>query len=285
MGDAHLRLPEEVVPGRRLGRHVNHDPRSLRFALPAGKPATVRWQRVLPVLDQGNLGSCTGNALVGALGTGPLYDGLTSDERASLGEQLAVALYSDATGLDGFDGSYPPTDTGSDGLSVAKAAQKRGLTPGYTHATSLDACYTAIAAGPFITGVAWWSGMDSPTSEGVVHATGRIRGGHEFEVVGYDATTGLWEAVNSWGDSWGRGGHFYIPDEDYARLLADQGDATSILPLTSAPPVPTPPAPPVSPPHDPPTALLAHLAAWSQRPHAWHDSTQLAQEARQWLNP
>src|SRR5206468_2880939 len=120
---------------------------------------------------------------------------------------------------------------------------------GYTHATSLGACYTMITKGPFAVGVSWYDGMDNPTSEGVVHATGQVRGGHEFEILNYNASTGLWEAVNSWGDSWAKGGHFYIPDADLARLLAEQGDATQLTPVNVPAPVPTPtPVPPIPTP-------------------------------------
>ena len=37
------------------------------------------WERVLAVLDQGQLGSCTGNAGTGALGTQPFYDAVGKD--------------------------------------------------------------------------------------------------------------------------------------------------------------------------------------------------------------
>jgi hypothetical protein len=56
----------------RLGRHVNHDSRNYAYALPVLPKAaiqTVHWQRAIPILDQGQLGSCTGNAGTGFLGT------------------------------------------------------------------------------------------------------------------------------------------------------------------------------------------------------------------------
>ena len=48
-----------------LGRHINHDPESRRYAYPETDRVlqSVRWPRRTPVLDQGNLGSCTGNAV------------------------------------------------------------------------------------------------------------------------------------------------------------------------------------------------------------------------------
>ena len=55
---------------------------------------------------------------------------------------------------------------------------------------------------------------------------GRPVGGHEYELVAYDSVRrrlGFW---NSWGASWGVGGRFWIRQTDFARLLADGGDAT-----------------------------------------------------------
>lgn len=292
-----LHLPEIRVPGKRLGRHIHHDPRSLAFALPAGTPQTVQWDARIPILDQGDLGSCTGNATVGALGTGPLFEALPPDLQQRLGEPLAVKIYSEATRLDNFRGSYPPDDTGSDGLDAAKAAKADGFLSGYQHATSLAACYTAIAAGPFITGVSWMSGMDDPDAEGVVHATGFVRGGHEVCVVGYDATAGLWKVRNSWGDAWGKGGYFYLPDEDYSELLAEQGDATTLVPITAPAPQPNPPAPPEpspTPPEPTPTPTppspddplagldLAALDAWGVQPHHYHLASVASRSWNRW---
>lgn len=238
---------------RPLGRIVNHDPRSLQYLVPeAAAPRSVTWARRIPVLDQGNLGSCTGNATVGVLGSEPFWDTLTDTEQQSLNEDEAVKVYSLATQLDDIGGTYPPDDTGSSGLGAAKAAKSLGLISGYQHITSVAAAQQAIQAGPFITGVNWYEGFDAPDSNGLVAISGQIRGGHEFEVIGYDATQGMWEAVNSWGDSFGKGGHFFFTDATFARLLSEQGDATTFVPLTQPAPIPTPvPTPPPAPTPDP----------------------------------
>jgi hypothetical protein len=55
-----IKLPEIIVTGHRLGRNINHDPRSLRFVVaPAQVDTTVSWPRKVPIFDQGQLGSCT----------------------------------------------------------------------------------------------------------------------------------------------------------------------------------------------------------------------------------
>ena len=78
-----------------LGRHLqpNHDPRSLDHPAEVAPLVSVRHQHHGPVLDQGQLGSCTGNATAQALNTDPLMP----DGRRLLTEQDAVAIYSWAT--------------------------------------------------------------------------------------------------------------------------------------------------------------------------------------------
>lgn len=258
-------IPETIVEGRRLGRHVHHDPRSLAFQVhPVGAPATVRWDRVIPVLDQGNVGSCTGNAATGHLGTQP--EDATIPGTVTLNEAYALVLYSAAEVIDG-DGPYPPNDNGSSGLSVAKAAKNAGLISGYLHMTSLAACQTAIKTGPFIVGVDWYTSMDSPNAQGVVTVSGTVRGGHEFECIGYDTASDLWEFVNSWGTSFGVGGHFFMSSASLTKLLADQGDATQFVPLTQ--PAPQPATLPVQV-----AAFLASLpAGWENDTHTGSNKT------------
>jgi len=234
-------IPEQVVPGRRLGRHVNHDPRSLRYLVgaPARALQSVEHERVIPVLDQGDLGSCTGNAAVGALGTKPLYDGLP-DDHPHLDEDFAVQVYSSATEIDPYDGQYPPDDTGSDGLSVSKVCKNLGLISGYLAATSVSAMQNALQSAPVIVGVKWYEGFDNPDDDGLVEISGVVRGGHEFEIVGLDLENELFHAVNSWGGGWGKDGSFWFSFDTMSQLLGEDGDCTQLLPLTVPSPTPTP---------------------------------------------
>lgn len=247
-----IRLPELDGPGR-LGRHVNHDPRSLRYLVPSqGVQVSKTWTRRTPVLDQGNLGSCTGNASVGVLGTDPFVSTMNP---ADLTEELAVAVYSLATKLDPFDGAYPPDDTGSDGLSAAKACKQLGLISGCQHATSLSAIVDALQVGPVIVGVNWYEGFDSPDSAGKVKVSGAVRGGHEFEVCGVDVEARTFQAINSWGTGWGKSGYFYFSFGDMTRLLSEDGDCTSFVPVTAPAPTPTDNAD---------AALVAALNVWER---------------------
>lgn len=266
------RIPEAVIAGRRLGRHLEHDPRSLAYRTGPAAPVSVGWPRHIPILDQGQLGSCTGNATVGALGSGPLWDALQtlSAPYPTLDEALAVSIYSDAERVDGGVG-YPPEDNGSTGLSVAKVAQARGLISGYRHATSVAEAHGALQAGPFIIGTEWLTGMDNPGPDGVVAVTGTVRGGHEYVCRQYDADRDLWWFDNSWGVGFGVGGRFAYDTPGLEKLLGRQGDVTSFVPVTA--PAPTPGPVPGMLTREFTAEQAAALEAWADKPHIWHLAT------------
>lgn len=259
-------IPEQVVEDKRLGRHVRHDSRSLnyRIAPTAAAPVTKLWERKIPYLNQGNVGSCVGNASVGELGTGPVYDALVDKIKAGLklDEPEAVKLYGLATALDPYPGTYPPTDTGSDGLSGAQACQQLGLISGYTHALSFDDVITGLQSGPMIVGSNWYSSMDNPDGNGLVTVSGNVRGGHEYLCRGVDMEHELLTLDNSWGTGWGKGGSFYYSFASMQRLLSEEGDATLFIPISAPAPQPNPQ--PGNPPYEgvtvPVAARIAHSA-------------------------
>jgi hypothetical protein len=277
-------LDEVAVPGKPLGRHVRHDSRSKMYAAPEVDSSTfvkVDWADSV-LLDQGQLGSCTGNATVGNLGTAPFLSTLPSG--TTLDEPLAVKIYSLATNLDSYSGSYPPTDTGSDGLSAAKAAKQLGYISGYTHALSLNAALAALQNGPVITGVSWYEGFDNPDSNGLVSISGQVRGGHEFVIVGHDPATQLVKARNSWGSSFGVDGYFYFSESDWARLLSEQGDVTIFTPLNAPAPTPTPVPVPPTPNADVDDLALAQVARpWSNQVHWFRNNKRMALALRNWM--
>ncbi len=261
------RIPERIVPGKRLGRHIHHDPRSRDYAVKASSGfVSIRHGRDIPVLDQGNVGSCTGNAMVGAIGTDPLYPALAGlMATAKLDEHLALAIYSQAETLDG-DGPYPPNDNGSSGLSVAKIAKDLGYIAGFNNAFSLTAALTALQTDPVLTGVPWLTGMDTPDKTGRVRATGSVRGGHEFVVDEIDVTNQLVWFTNSWGLSWGIQGRACMTWSDWGLLLGQQGDVTVPVPVTAPAPTPTPgPVPAIAGAAD--RALWAAVKPWTLARH------------------
>ena len=231
---AAFRLNEFVVDGKRLGRHVEHDPRSRDYAYEATAGALVAVEHVRhgSIFNQGSLGSCTGNAACGAKNTEPLYHSGSSHLIAEAG---AVDVYSLATRLDGVsDGYYPPKDTGSSGLAVAKAMKQEGMIGSYRHAFDMAAALPALQAGPVITGIPWFEGFDSPDSNGLVKIAGQVRGGHEIVARGYQPAANPGDALvkldNSWGTTFGVAGSFYWTVSTWQSLLDQQGDVTVLLP-------------------------------------------------------
>jgi hypothetical protein len=156
-----------------------------------------------------------------ALNTAPLRH-----KGTYLTEKDALALYSEATQLDSSPGSFPPDDTGSDGLSVCKAAVRQGWIDSYTHAFGLSHALGALQLGPVLVGTTWHEDMFTPDSKGFVHPTGAIAGGHEYLLIGDDAK-GKLTFLNSWGSGWGRSGRFYMTYTDFDALLKDSGDVTA----------------------------------------------------------
>lgn len=211
-----------------LGRHLvpNHDERSWNYPAALAPLVTTTHTHHGPVLDQGRVGSCTGNATAQALNTDPLMP----TSRRLLDEHDAVALYSWATAHDPYPGVYPPKDTGSDGLSVAKAAKHLGLISSYQHAFGLDHVLGALVLRPLIVGVPWFSGMFTPDPDGTLHLTGNVVGAHEFLLFGIDVERQVVKMLNSWGPGWGVNGVGLIAWNDLGSLLARKGDATALLP-------------------------------------------------------
>ena len=226
----------------RLGRHVHHDSRSVNYLfLPKDatpKHKSVTWASSAAPLNQGELGSCTGNATAQVLNT----DFMTWVRKYHQGkffvESDAIRFYSLGTQLDTYPGAYPPTDTGCDGLSVAKAGVKLGYLDRYAHTMSFTSAQAAAELSPFIQGTVWTKKMFKPVN-GLV-TVGRITdtttaGGHEYAGVGIDWNSEVFVYRNSWGDQkdWPgckKGGYFAISfakrTPDVQNLLAEQGDVT-----------------------------------------------------------
>jgi hypothetical protein len=253
-----------------LGRVQYHDPRNAQpqyavAELPRRALKSVDWHRRAPIFDQGQLGSCVGNAAVGWVGTDNVtrqgrtfvdvssttaMAALTGDARLDTGsgpkvlatvpvdEALAVRDYAFATGLDTFSGTYPPDDTGTDGPSGAKALVKLGLAGKYTHAFSLAALQAALQLGPVMWGTVWYNSMFDLNSYNhlVVDENSGVAGGHELLIVGWDTATDVYKIANSWGTSWGEAGYCYVNTPDLTYLAAQGGDFTQPVDLAAPAP-------------------------------------------------
>jgi hypothetical protein len=284
--------PLDPTGTQALGRHVNHDSRNLWYRHQRTAPVYVTrlHTRNIPILDQGNVGSCTGNGEVGVLGSSPNYEALTQAQQKSLNEALALKVYSGAEDIDG-DGPYPPNDNGSSGPSAAKAAMKLGLISGYTHCLSLTDVIDAMQTYAVSIGINWYDSFDSPAGSDallVISPNAAVRGGHEPMLRGVDMENKVFLGDNSWGASWGDKGSFTVSFATLTRLLAEDGDATVSVPLTQPAPVPVPPAPVPTPPTPVPGAgddalLWARTAVWSGQRHV-SGNAKAAAAVRAWAH-
>jgi C1A family cysteine protease len=228
----------------RLGRHVHHDERSLHYIheiLHPSERKSVEWTRRIPILNQGNVGSCTGNALTGVLGTDSLDRTATAEVAVkadqwkifeagsvTLDEAFADKAYQMNTRNDDCEGTYLPDDTGSSGLAAGKTGQQLGLLSGYTHAMSMVGLESAIQKSAVMLGIVWYNSMFEPDSNGhlTVNPDSGVGGGHEIECRGWSKEHGLWLLDNSWDTSWGDNGSCYVKTKDMALLLSQSGDVT-----------------------------------------------------------
>jgi hypothetical protein len=238
-GLIYRKFEEALHEGMRLGRNLWLDARSLAYMVENSVEAMGRpirdqqWERVLDILDQGQLGSCTGNAGTGALGTQPFYDAvgravLPDPHEGKAAEDFAVELYGAATIVDGYPGTYPPDDTGSSGLAICKVLKSRGTINGYRWARSPYGLLQLLQRGPVLQGMPWFESFFEPDGQGFIDTnphwpTSTLAGGHEVEAVGVeidqrDVFSSVITYVNSWGPGWGDQGRFRMRLRTYEKL-------------------------------------------------------------------
>ncbi len=226
---------------RRLGRVKEFDDRSRFFAIRPHvenlTPRSYSWSCPV-VLDQGNVGSCVGNAAAHELTAVP-------KKVKNVDENLAVQLYYEAQRLDSYPGGeYPgadPVNAGSSTLGGMKALQNLGYIKGYKWAFSVDDAILAIGHhGPVVIGINWYESMFEPNANGFLEVSGSVAGGHDIMVRGVKLYKTVDKAPmtlgnidrdrsyvllhNSWGKSWGVNGEAKLSLHDFARLLSEEGD-------------------------------------------------------------
>ena len=193
-----------------------------------------------PVYDQGQLGSCTANALCAAMQfehpTFPqgsrlfLYYNERRLENDVL-QDAGAALSDGVTCLERL-GVCPESEWPYDVSKFATAptprcyidaAKNRVMVAAYNLPPGdASTMKRVLAAGhPFVVGIKVYPSFetDAVAATGVVpmpSSTEQTLGGHAVLCVGYDDRLGRWIMRNSWGANWGDSGYFYLP---YAYLL------------------------------------------------------------------
>lgn len=242
--DILVRQDEHHIAGKRLGRHLEHDPMSKAFSvdmtghLDTATFHSTSWEVQCDAFDQGEIGSCTGNAMGALLMTGPFAETTRKIAERDITEAECIELYKLATTLDRIPGEFPPEDTGSSGLAVAKAAKKMGLISAYHHAFTMRAALKALQSGPVLSGFHWYDSFDEPDSNGLVQVKpgAVVRGGHEvfahtlkiehLSNGDIDEENSLVWFRNSWGFEYARAGDFCMSLKTWRYLMKEYGDIT-----------------------------------------------------------
>lgn len=133
-------------------------------------------------------------------------------------------------------GGFPNSEEGSTTEWGAKALRARGLLKTFAFAASIEEMIIWILAkGSVLTGLMWTQNMARPDTNGIMHATGSVVGGHETCWTGYDRNTGLFKCANSWGTSFGKGGFAWLTADDMKKQLDLQGDCCLAVEIPTAP--------------------------------------------------
>ncbi len=226
------------VPDQR--DHLYAAPAQYLEALPA--KADLR-SKCPPVYDQGNLGSCTANAIGAAIEFDRLKQGLSDFVPSRLfiyyNERLIEGTVSTDSGAmirDGIktvasDGVCPepewpyviskfatkPTAACYRDAKLDRAVSYQSLIQ------DLNQMKGCLATGyPFVIGFTVYESFETEAVAKTGHApmpswNERAVGGHAVVAVGYDEARQWFLMRNSWGESWGMKGYFTMP---YAYLLS-----------------------------------------------------------------
>lgn len=227
-------LEEHVIPGKRLGRHIVHDPRSRDYPVTevlrsttAQKPDRGWYRR--SVWDQGSTSRCTVEATAGQLRTQPYTEIVKQRARKELDKhEVRHQAYLRAQHLDPWPGGEAPQSPvyyGSSGIAACKALIEAGLVPEgwqYRWAFGVDEALRALDVASISVGTYWPEGFDRPDEHGRVKLEGQMRGGHQWEVIDHDDE--YVRAVNSWGRGYAKNGRFLVSITDFASLLEQDGD-------------------------------------------------------------
>jgi C1A family cysteine protease len=201
-----------------------------------------------PVENQGNLGSCTANALVGAVEFLEIKDGAMFVDLSRLfvyyNERVIEGTVGEDSGAflrDGIkslakQGVCPEKEWPYNVGAYAKKPNRKCYTDARKHQitsyhriSTLNEMRTCLADGfPFVFGFTVYSAFESPVvaKSGVLNLPGpgeQVLGGHAVTAVGYDNTAKRFWIRNSWDTDWGQRGYFTMPYDylDPAKNLAD----------------------------------------------------------------
>jgi len=205
---------------------------------PSQLPKLVDLRKYLsPVVDQGNLGSCTANAI--ASGLGEYLQKIASKQFTSLSrldlywwERFIEETVNEDSGAEIRDGMKvfnqlgiaPENDYPYDITTFTNEPDPKAIMDGtifkiskYYRVQNLNYLKISLAEGlPVVTGIQVYESFESDAvaQTGIVpmpKANEQLLGGHAVLAVGYNDSKQQVIMRNSWGTSWGDKGYFYLP--------------------------------------------------------------------------
>ncbi len=240
------RLPAKTVERQQDWSHVRGygwrpqlpDARDMMYARRLGNlpPAQDLRPSMPPVYDQGQLGSCTGNAIAGAMEYERDRQGLVDfipsrlfvyyNERALEGtvSSDSGAVIRDGIKVVNTEGVCPetlwPYDIGMFAVKPPKrcyVAATKDKAVRYESIQTLGELKDALASNfSVVFGFTVYESFESQAvaQDGVMPLPKKgeaVVGGHAVLAVGYSDTEGHVIVRNSWGSAWGDHGYFYMP--------------------------------------------------------------------------
>jgi C1A family cysteine protease len=237
--------PQKNASGRKIARYGwtpdLPDGRDYLFGarrpMPAPLPSSADLRATCsPVEDQGQLGSCTANALAGAL------EFLEEKDKVKFSDLSRLFIYYNERVIE----HTPKTDSGGMLRDGIKALAQQGVCAeslwpytisqfaikppvkcyqdglkhtitSYERLQTLQDMRACLASGfPFVFGFTVYEAFETPTvaKTGIVpmpSPSERALGGHAVLAVGYDDAAQTFLARNSWGPDWGIEGYFKMP--------------------------------------------------------------------------
>lgn len=171
--------------------------------------------------DQGSTSHCVAYSWLHLVEDGPVIQNADAGRAKPL--ILPEKLYTESQKRDPWSGeNYAGTSV----RAAAKILKDLGIIKEYRWAQSVtDVINTVMTVGPMVVGTKWKTGMNTPSSDGIMRVTGRDMGGHAYVINGVNLDKELFRVKNSWGKQWGKQGYAFIKISDFEKLLNTGGEA------------------------------------------------------------
>ena len=175
--------------------------------------------------DQGNKPQCVGYSWAHWLEDGPI-------QQSGIPPIIKpFDIYKNAQKLDEW---YGENYDGTSVRGAVKYLKKIGKVKSYYWAFDVQTLSeTILKLGPVVVGTNWYNGMFYPNKNGLIKISGQMVGGHAYLINGVDTKTKQFRIKNSWGKSWGNGGHAFISFNDMSRLIKENGEICLAIELGS----------------------------------------------------